>query len=177
MKQAPALVLIALRGRGAFAFEIDVVDESEGALGSGGEEVVMVADPVGIGARGGEHFGQGRAGADHDELGLLTNGGGEEAAQFLLAGTGAISEEGGAGVPRAGATQPVWRGDALAVEVGDETGEAFFEAAAAAFGIPDEVADAEGGEVLALIPTGQAIDGARALILPDALANAVDLRG
>ena len=177
LEEAPAASLVAFGGGGAFAFEVDVVDEGEGAFGGGGEEVEVVANAVGVGAGGGEHFGEGCAGADADEFGLFADGAAEEAAEFLLPGAGFVGEEGGAVVPEAGALHPGGGVDAALAEVGNEAGEAFLEGAAAASGIPDEVADAEGGEVFTGVPTGEAIDGAGAFVLPDAFADAVELSG
>ena len=177
LEEAPAASLIAFGRGGAFAFEVDVVDEGEGAFGGGGEEVEVVADAVGVGAGGGEHFGEGGAGADADEFGLFTNGAAEEAAEFLLPGAGFVGKERRAVVPEAGALHPGGGVDAALAEVGDEAGETFFEGAAAAGGIPDEVADTEGGKIFTGVPTGEAIDGAGAFVLPDAFADAVELRG
>lgn len=177
LEEAPAAALIAFGGGGAFAFEVDVVDEGEGAFGGGGEEVEVVADAVGVGAGGGEHFGERGAGADADEFGLFADGAAEEAAEFLLPGAGFVGKERRAVVPEAGALHPGGGIDAALAEVGDEAGETFFEGAAAAGGIPDEVADAEGGEVFTGVPTGEAIDGSGAFVLPDAFADAVELSG
>jgi hypothetical protein len=177
LEEAPAFAAVAFGGGGAFAFEIDVVDEGEGAFGGGGEGVEILPDACGGGACGGEHLGQSGAGALHDELGLLADGGAEELAQFALAGAGLVGEESGAACPRAGAVHPGGGGDAMPGEVLDQAGEAFLEGAAATGGIPDEVADAEGGEVFTGVPAGEALDGAATFILPDALADAVELGG
>ena len=61
----------------------------------------------------------------------------------------------------------------MGLEVVFERGEAFFERAALALRIPDEVADAEGREVFAFVPRGEAVAGAGAFVAPDFLADAV----
>ena len=48
----------------------------------------------------------------------------------------------------------------------------FVERATRAFWVPDEVTDAEGGEVFAFIPGSKPGQGSVALILPDPVSNA-----
>lgn len=135
----------------------------------------MVANPVGVGASGSEHFGQGCTGADADEFGLFAHGAAEHAPKFLLPGAGFVSKKRSAVVPWARALHPCGGVDAALAIVGDEAREAFFKGTAAAGRVPNEMADAERGEVFTCIPTGQAIDGAGAFVLPDAFADAVEL--
>lgn len=53
-----------------------------------------------------------------------------------------------------------------------ELRETLVERAAGASGVPDEVTDAERGEVLPLIPRRKAGHGSVAFILPDPISNA-----
>ena len=52
-----------------------------------------------------------------------------------------------------------------------ERRETFLERATGALWVPNEVADPEGGEVLALIPRRKAGQGSVAFILPDLISN------
>jgi DNA-binding XRE family transcriptional regulator len=53
----------------------------------------------------------------------------------------------------------------------DQAGEAFGEGAALILLVPDEVSDAERGEVFARVPVRQSIDGLPGLVLPDLHAD------
>ncbi len=54
----------------------------------------------------------------------------------------------------------------------NEIREALLKRAAHVFRVPDEMTNAERGEVLARIPRGQARDGTGAFVLPDFAADA-----
>lgn len=135
------MAAVALGGFGAFAFEVDVVDEAVEALGGAGERFIPGAH--GVRALGGAHHaGEGGAGALCQVLCLEFDMGGEPAAH-LVGPAGVICQEGGAGGPGGGAAKEGGDGGAAPGGVGDELGEAFVEGFAAARGEPDEVADAE----------------------------------
>lgn len=153
LEEAPALAVVALCGEGAFAFEVDVVDESEEAGAGGLEALEIAADEIGLGGwEAIEHPREGGAHAIGKEAGLEGEGGGEECAELAHAGCILRGLEGCAGWPGAGAAYPIRDGDAAGSEVGGEPGEALLEGAALAGWIPDEMADAEGGELFALVP-------------------------
>lgn len=178
LKQPPALAVVAFGGAGALAFEIHIVDEAKGSLRGGHQGLEnglhrLALRPWG----GGEHFGQGPLEAEHDKFSLLTDAAAEECPQLGLARTFFIGIKSSLGRPGAWTLRPGWDGDAPGGQEGHERGEAFLKGAAAAFGIPDKVTDAEGGKVFPAVPTGQPRDGASAFILPDTVAHTVDLGG
>lgn len=107
------------------------------------------------------------------EFGLKGDGGGEEAAEFLELRRVFCGEEGAAVWPRAGTGfgEPLRDGGSAGCEMADEAREAFLVRTARALGVPDEVSDAEGSEVLACIPAGEPGDGAAAFVFPEPLTD------
>ena len=115
-----------------------------------------------------------------EKLRLEIDGLREELAQFLHPHRLARLIEFGARIPRAIFLWARRTSGSLAPRPDDKIDEfrkTFLERAADAFRVPDEVTDAERGEVLACIPRGQAGQGPVALVLPDFLADAPRLGG
>lgn len=176
LHEAPAFAFVAFLAVGAFAFEIDVVDEGEGTGAGLLEAGEVFPDFVAIGRGGGGHdLRQGGAHASGQEAALEADAGGEEFADFLETGALEIGHEFGAGFPGAIALEPGGSLDAVAAEEFDELGEALFEWTFNAFRVPNEVADAEGGEVFTGIPRSEAVASASALVLPDAAPDLLQL--
>lgn len=67
--------------------------------------------------------------------------------------------------------EPLGHGSAAGCEVADEARETFLVRTARALWVPDEVSDAEGSEVLACIPAGEAGDGTAAFVFPEPLTD------
>ena len=67
--------------------------------------------------------------------------------------------------------KPDRSGDVTLASKSDEFWKAFFKRPAHAFGIPNEMTDAKGGEIFAGVPGGQTGDAAIAFILPDLLSD------
>ncbi len=174
LEQSPALTFVSLGGTGAFSFEVDVVDEAERAFGCLEEAGEVGLDAIGI-ARLTEHFWESSLKAADDELGLEGDRLGEELAELGLPRTGFVGFKLRFRRPWAGAKSPIGHGRAAAAKEGGEGRKAFFKGTSFSGGIPDEMADAERGEVLSAVPAGQSGDGASALILPDPLADALEL--
>jgi hypothetical protein len=180
LEESPALPLVAFGGVGALAFEVDVIDEGEAACGRGRQKaVVFLQSRAAFLGEGSEEGGKGAVEALGQELALLGEGGGEEGAQFLEARGVQFGEECGAGIPGTGGGggEPRGEGDPAVFEELEEGGETFLEGAAFSGGVPDEVADTEGGEVFAGVPGGESLDFAIGLVLPDAATDLGEVLG
>ena len=178
LEESPALAVVALVGVDAFALEIDVVDEGILAAGGGGGAVVVALHAGGVAAGGLHDFGKGGAGLGDDEVGLEGDVVGEPVAE---SGHGAAVEfafESDLSGPGRAATEGDGGGiGSLLAGKGDELGEGLGVRAAFSGGIPDEVADAEGGEGFAVVPSGEAVAGAAGFVLPNLAADGGFLGG
>lgn len=173
--QPPALAPVAFFLFGSLPFEIHVVDQRVNALGAlaDGPEVAL-KPALGSRLRGhADHGGQAGFKAAHYESGLLGHRVREEFPQFDHAGAFLFRQEPLAGCPRAGGLvgEPLRHGHALILQVGDELGETFLKRPPAPLHIPDEMSDPERCEILATVPTRQSLNGARAFVLPNFLAD------
>lgn len=181
--EPPPFPLIALPGIDPVPFEIDVVDEDVGPTGIDRavfaieETPVVVPDEfplppcVGIG----EDFGIGFVEAMEHETGLQPLGPIEETGQFahfgaaqplgpfplLITVPGAVS----AGGEPAGGIGPALD------NIGEHRGERLPEPHRLVFGVPDEVADPAGGELLPFVPPHQLAGLARTFVEPDAISD------
>lgn len=168
LEEAPALAVVALVLVDAFALEVDVVDEGVLTAGAGGGAVVVALDAGGVATRGLENLGKGGAGFGDDEVGLEGDVVGEPIAET---GHGAAVEfafEGNLSGPRGAAAEgDGGRVGSLLAGEGNELGKGLGVGAAFSGGIPDEVANAEGGEGFAVVPGGEAVAGAAGFVLPN----------
>ncbi len=177
--EPPALVGVAFFGVGAVTLEVDVVDEGIDAIGGGGDFVVVGLDSGAVSGRGGlEDFREGGSGFVGDEFGLEGDVFGEPGAEGGELWFVEVTLEGGFVGPWA-VGEATDGGDVVASLEGkaDELGPGFGVGAVVVFGVPDEVADAHGGEFFAFVPVGEAGDFSAGFVLPDFFADGGFLRG
>ncbi len=177
LKQAPACAVVAFTGVQALALEVHVIYHGEVPGGALAERCDVLLNVAAGGSGGLAELWRGFVQTMNNEERLLANGAGEELAEVALLLAFMVFQERGAAGPGTMlfSQQPFGKRDTTLLEPRDEFRETLFKRAFPPFHIPDEMTDAERGEVLSGVPTRQPVHGAVAFILPNALPDAVEV--
>ncbi len=176
LKQAPALASVTLGGKGAFSFEVHVVDQGVTARRRLSQALEVVTNLLARSTvRLCQHFRQRFLEAVNQELCLKVHRAGKEVSKLFHLGRLLGAQKVASRMPR---TRPRKEGkcfcSSLLHEM-DEFGKAFIKRAGDAFGIPNEVTDAKRSKILSGVPRGQPRDRSIAFVLPNFMANAAGL--